>query len=258
MRATSHTHTHTLLLLATLPLLPLLPACTATPPQSHNPAAPTFDIDHSDPRAIAIADELMQALGGREAWDTTRCIEWTFAGKRKLLWDKWTGAFRLDQNDRVVLMNLDTGHGRVFQSGTEIERDPDAVRTALDNAYRTWVNDSYWLFAPYKLKDSGVRLTLIGERALPDSRVCDVLRLTFDGVGVTPENAYEMWIARDTHRLEQWSYFKHRDDPQPAMTTPWAGWKRYGRIWLASDHGSGPSTTDIAVYDEPPARLHQL
>lgn len=244
--------------IATLLLLAASSACATPHPQrAENPSAPGFGSTHSDPRAVALADQVMEALGGRAAWDATRCIEWTFAGKRKLLWDKWTGDFRLDDGNKVVLMNVGTGQGRVFEGGVELTRDPDKTRELLDGAYRIWVNDSYWMFAPYKLKDSGVTLTLAGVRALPDGRLADVLRLEFEGVGVTPDNAYEMWVERDTRRVEQWTYFKRRDDPEPAMTTPWAGWKRYGGIWLASDHGKGPATTDIAVFDEPPTRLSQ-
>ena len=238
-------------------LLVLAAACSVTPlRQSTNPAAPSFDVEHSDPRAIAIADEVMEALGGRAAWDATRCLEWTFAGRRTLLWDKQAHDLRLDEGRRVVLMDLDTGEGRVYEDGRPVE-DPAARRDALDHAYKAWVNDSYWLLAPYKLKDSGVRLGLAGERTLPGGRTCDVLRVEFDNVGVTPDNAYELCVTRDTHRVVQWSYFEHRDDAEPTMTTPWDGWRRYGRIWLAGDHGQGPAITAIAVHDEPPERLYQ-
>jgi hypothetical protein len=225
--------------------------------KSSNPAAPTFDVAGSDVRAVAIADRVMDALGGRAAWDGTRCIEWTFAGRRKLLWDKQTGDLRLENGPRVVLMNMGMQKGRVFENGTEVT-DPAKVREALDNANKIWINDSYWLFAPYKLKDSGVTLTYAGERALPDGRPADVLHLQFANVGVTPDNCYDMWIARDTQRLEQWAYFEHRGDEAAKMTTPWTDWKQYGGIWLASGHGKGPATSEIAVYAEPPARLTQL
>jgi hypothetical protein len=235
--------------------LPVLAACASKPARSPNPACQSFDVEHSDPQAIAIADEVMEALGGRRAWDETRCIEWTHAGRRRLLWDKHTGDFRLDDGRETVLMNIHTGLGRVFEDGREITHDPEKVRHDLDAAYRVWATDSYWMFAPYKLKDSGVTLTWEGVRNLPDGRVADLLRLEFENVGVTPENAYEMWVARDTHRVEQWSFFRHRDDKKPRITTPWADWREHGRIWLAESHGDGPTTTDIAVYDEPPERL---
>jgi len=137
-------------------------------------------------------------------------------------------------------------------------RDLDKKREALDRADKIWVNDSYWLVMPYKLKDSGVTLTWVGEGKLPDGRACDVLRMTFAHVGVTPENKYELSVARDTHLVEQWSYFKRADDAAASMTTTWADWNRYGAILLASKHAGGPSTDKVAVYDAPPARLTQL
>ncbi len=243
-------------ILAALLLLHFLPACRTTTKEVNPPCA-GFDVAHSDARAIAIADSVMEALGGRAAWDTSRCVQWKFAGKRTLCWDRFTNDFRLDDGARVVLMNLVTGQGLVFEGGAELVRDGDKRREQLDKAHKIWVNDSYWLFAPYKLKDSGVTLTWRREDKLDDGRAVDVLRVEFDGVGVTPDNAYDVWVARDTHLVEKWSYYKWKTDSDPAMTTPWSGWKRYGRIMLASDHGTGgPATNEIIVYDEPPARLH--
>ena len=39
---------------------------------AENPPAPGFDLAGSDPRAIAVADQVMERMGGREAWDRTR------------------------------------------------------------------------------------------------------------------------------------------------------------------------------------------
>ncbi len=239
---------------ATLALCLPLAACQSTPPPVNPPSA-DFDLARSDPRAIAIADQVMEALGGRAAWDATRCVQWKFARKRTLCWDRFTNDFRLDDGGRVVLMNLVTGQGRVFEGGEEVVRDADRRRELLDKAHKIWVNDSYWLFAPYKLKDSGVTLTWRREDKLDDGRAADVLRLEFDGVGVTPDNAYDVWVARDTRLVEKWSYYKWRNDAQPALSTPWSEWRRYGGILLASDHGAGPATNEIVVYQEPPARL---
>lgn len=241
-------------ILAAIVLSGALSACRTTPVDVNPPCA-GFDLAHSDPRAIAIADSVMEAMGGRAAWDATRCVQWKFGNKRTLCWDRFTNDFRLDEGGRVVLMNLQNGEGRVFEGGTELVRDADKRREQLDRAHKIWINDSYWLFAPYKLKDSGVTLTWRREDELEDGRAADVLRLEFEGVGVTPDNAYDVWVARDTRLVEKWCFYKWRADSQPAMTTPWSDWRRYGKIMLASDHGSGPATNEIVVYDEPPARL---
>src|SRR2546421_138000 len=79
-------------------LSPVLPGCAAPAPArpaqrlvEENPPAPGFDRAGSDPRAVAIADRTMRAMGGRRAWDQTRYISWRFFGKRLHVWDKWTG-----------------------------------------------------------------------------------------------------------------------------------------------------------------------
>ena len=54
-----------------------------------NPAAEGFNQTNSDAQAIAIADEVMLAMGGREAWDNTRYLCWKFFGRDELIWDKW-------------------------------------------------------------------------------------------------------------------------------------------------------------------------
>ena len=136
----------------------LAPACHA--PRATldpNPACAGFDAAGSDASAIALADEVMRAMGGRAAWDRTRVLCWTFFGRRSHVWDKWTGDYRLEEGERVVLLNLESGAGRVFDKGVE-RTDAAEVGPALQRAKSVWINDSYWLVMPYKLKDSGVTL----------------------------------------------------------------------------------------------------
>ena len=49
----------------------------------------------SDEKAVAVADEVMEALGGQSAWDNTRCLTWSFFGRRTHVWDKFTGGSAL-------------------------------------------------------------------------------------------------------------------------------------------------------------------
>lgn len=239
-------------LLALLALAPLH-ACRTTPPPE-NPPAPGFDLVNSDPRAVAIADEVLRASGGRAAWDATRVVKWTFFGRRTLTWDKWTGDLRLDEDGRVVLMNLNNGQGRVFRAGNE-ERDADTRRKELSRAASIWINDSYWLFLPFKLKDSGVTLQWKGEAKLPRDRAADVLELTFSGVGDTPQNRYEVLVARDTHDIEAWRYFERASDTTAKIETPWTDYATYGALRLSSGRGENRAITNIAVFDAPPESL---
>ena len=147
-----------------LRLLLVFSFCIGLADAADNPPAPGFNAAGSDPKAIALADEVMAAMGGRANWDATRYITWRFFGFRLHVWDKWTGDIRFEQGDLTVLMNIHSKEGRAFVAGAEIS-DPDTLAAKLDHGYRAWINDSYWLVMPYKLKDTGVTLRLSGYRS---------------------------------------------------------------------------------------------
>ena len=117
-----------------------------------NAPAEGFNITNSDPQAIAIADKVMEASGGRKAWDNTRYISWNFFGFRKLLWDKWTGDVKIQyvQSDLDILLNINTLQGKVRKDGTELD-NPDSVAHYVKRGNSIWINDSYWLVMPLSL-----------------------------------------------------------------------------------------------------------
>ena len=61
-----------------------------------NPAAPGFNAEGSDQKAITIEDSVMETMGGRQAWDNTRYLTWRFFGRRRHVWDKYTGDIRVE------------------------------------------------------------------------------------------------------------------------------------------------------------------
>lgn len=190
----------------------------------------------SDPQAVQLAERAMQAMGGQEAWDATRFVSWRFFGRRLHTWDRYTGDLRLEDGDNLLLMNLDTRKGRLFQAGEEIT-DPGARAEALENGYGAWVNDSYWVFMPFKLLDPGVTLTYLGADPTEDGRPAQKVALTFDGVGLTPENRYEVWFDDESGLVTQWAYFPTADAEEPRFIGPWADWRPVGGILLAHNHG---------------------
>jgi hypothetical protein len=212
----------------------------------------------AEPRAVALAESVLERLGGRDAWQSTRYLTWEFFGKRRHAWDRRTGDVRIEAGDRVVLMNLGTRAGRAFEKGVEVA-DPQAKTEALESGYAQWVNDSYWLLMPYKLLDPGARLEYRGESALPDGRAADLVGLTFEpGTGLTPENRYDVWIARDTGLVEQWAYYASASDTTAVFTLPWGGWTRCGGVLLPTEHGRGepwevaaPESLPRALFESP-------
>ncbi len=240
---------------------PPMPATSPPPAQVQmmapdvvgNPPAPGFNSADSDQRAIEIADRVMTRLGGRAGWEQTRYLTWRFFGKRRHVWDKWTGDLRFEREGLTVLTNLNDRSGRSWRDGVAVE-DPDSLDADLNAAYRAWINDSYWLVMPYKLKDSGVTLRYRGESMTQEGLPAHLLELTFADVGVTPQNRYEVWVDVHESLVRQWAFYRQSKDEEAAFVRPWQGWKAYDRIWLAADHGSARHS-HVGVFDELPASV---
>ncbi len=200
-----------------------------------NPPATGFNASGSDDMAMELADRTMEAMGGRAAWDAVRVIGWTIF-KRTHVWDKWTGDYRLEADSTLVIMNINTKQGRVWEKGVEITDAPKHGEV-LAEAMSVWINDSYWLVMPYKLKDTGVTLNYMGEEKTEDGRAADAIQLTFAGVGDTPENKYLVWIDRESNLVTQWAYFEKAGDTEPKFIRPWTSWTPVGGIKIAMGRG---------------------
>ena len=97
-----------------------------------NTAAAGFNTEGSDPKAMAIADSVMKACGGRFAWDQTRYIRWTFFNNRTLMWDKTKNRVRIDymKQDMKVLLNMNDMTGQVWKDGVALT-NPDSIKKYL-------------------------------------------------------------------------------------------------------------------------------
>jgi hypothetical protein len=221
-----------------------------------NPAQPGFDHEGSDPRAIQIADEVMASMGGRRAWDNTRHLRWNFFGNRKLYWDKWTGDVRIEipAGDTRILVNINDETGRVWRDGAELSH-PDSISKYVQRGKSIWINDSYWLTMPFKMKDSGVTLSYLGDGETADGRPAHILGLRFQNVGDTPDNRYEVYVDKENKLVTQWSYFRDRNMEEPNFTGSWSDYNEYNGILLSGGRGER-EITDIAVYDELPSDVY--
>ena len=223
------------------------------------PPAEGFNAAGSDAKAIEVADAVMEAMGGWDNWNRTRYVTWRFFGGRLHVWDKWTGNIRFEQGDLVVLMNINSKEGKVYQKGV-LEADADSTMKYLDRGYGAWVNDAYWLVMPYKLKDSGVTLKY-GEGELTNGGAAHVLTLTFEGVGRTPQNKYEVYVDKKTNLVAEWAHYRNAGDPEPRFRSPWENWTKHGKVMIADGHGMRGDKprkhTDVAVFDVLPASVFE-
>jgi hypothetical protein len=221
-----------------------------------NPPAEGFDLAHSDPAAVELADSIMAAMGGRANWDKTRFISWNFFGARDLVWDKHLGRVRIeDLKDSITyLVDLNTLEGRVNVKGQELTL-PDSLKKMLNKAKSIWINDSYWLVMPFKLKDSGLTLKYMGEDTLKTGSKCNVLQLTFSNVGDTPQNKYLVYVDMADNLVKQWAYFNQANQDSANFTRPWDNYQKYGDILLSADRSDGGGPKNVSVDTALPENL---
>lgn len=221
-----------------------------------NPAAPGFDVAHSDPAAVELADSIMAAMGGRRNWEETRFLSWNFFGRRNLVWDKKEGEVRIESlaDSTIYLVNINTLKGRVQINGQELT-EPDSLQKMLARGKSIWINDSYWLFMPFKLKDSGVTLKYLGEDTTATGLNCNVLELTFDGVGDTPQNKYRIYVDVKDNLVKQWAYYKEATQESPSQVWPWDNYRKYGDILLSADRSDGKGPRYVRVDEKLPAAV---
>lgn len=219
---------------------------------SANPPAEGFNEEESDPKAIELADEVMQAMGGRDSWDDTRYLSWNFFGVRHLIWDKKKGDVRIKVpgDSLELIVNINSGEGMVKKEGALLN-NADSLEKYLQIGKNIWINDSYWLVMPFKLKDSGVTLKYAGEEITEAGDSADVLVLTFENVGETPENKYHVFVDKQSKLVSQWAYFAEASQESPNFVIPWLDYEKKGEIMLSGNRGER-KLSDIKVLGSVP------
>ena len=209
----------------------------------------------ADPKAAAVARALADAMGGQAAWDSLPYLRFDFVVARdgKELerfshwWDKSRGRWRVegpDEKGRIVsaIVSLSDRKGKTFTAGLA-DTDSSNISNILQMGYERWVNDTYWLMMPFKLRDPGTHLKYAGVRRGEAGAEWDVLELTFDaGVGLTPKDHYWLLVNRKTHLLDRWEYVL-QDMKGPAQRATWEEWTRVGPVRLSTLHHFQGKTT---------------
>ena len=176
-----------------------------------------------DAKAEALGKELWQASGG-ENWSKVKAIDFTFIveenGKELARavhhWEVIAGTDHVKWKDKDVTVNVTAPA-------------PDDANKA---AYARWVNDAYWLLAPLKILDRGVNLTAEGQKE-SEGVLCETLRLSFAGVGLTQNDQYLLYLDPQTKLVRAWDYIPKADT---VMHGTWEKYETFGGLKLATEH----------------------
>jgi len=200
------------------------------------------------------------ATAAGDAWEKARFISFAFAFERdgKLVssipqsFDRFTGDYRVAGKNRegipyTVIMNVNTRQGRAWLDGKEVA-EPKAL---LESGYGRFINDTYWLLMPLKLRDPGSHLEVAETKTDECGRTYDILRISFDqGVGLTAGDQYWMWVNRDTNLIDRWEMKLQGSKPEdPKRSFLFKRLQRSGGILLPTSKESADGTSKVLLND---------
>jgi len=148
-------------------------------------------------KADELAQSVLEALN-YEAFKELRYIQWTFfGGKHHYKWDKHDNVAEIKWDKNKVVMQLDSKEAIVSQDGKPITEL--VYKNALINeAWKYWCNDSFWMFAPFKLFDPGTERSVVN---LDSGK--QALKIHYASGGHTPGDTY-LWELNDQNIPVSW------------------------------------------------------
>lgn len=179
--------------------------------------------EEAEGKAQQIATDLWKASGG-ENWAKVKELRFTFNvevdGKQVSTaqhdWNVAAGTDHVKWKDKDFTVDL---------KSPPAEGDGKA-------AYQRWVNDSYWLLAPLKARDPGVKLQSGGAKEVA-GRSCETLQLGFAQVGLTPTDQYVFYIDPATKLMCAWDYTPSSGQ---GLQATWENYQTFGGLKLATEH----------------------
>lgn len=185
-----------------------------------------------------LATELWKASGG-ENWGNVKQIDFTFAVEQegKTLfsaqhsWNVAAGTDRVKWKDK---------QGQDHDVTANLAA-PSQEGEAKD-AYARWVNDSYWLLAPLKIRDRGVKVEAAGPKDLNGASL-ETIQLSFENVGLTPTDRYLFYIDPQTKLPRAWDYIPQTGD---GLQATWEKYQNFGGLNLATEHNFKGKTIRLA------------
>ena len=194
--------------------------------------------------AEQLANKILTAVNYK-GWTKVGAVKWSFRGNHHFLWDKQRNLVEIRWDDYKVLLNPETQTGLAYEN--EVLVADEETESLLQKAWSYFANDSFWLVAPFKLRDPGTK------RELVKTDRGDALLVTYQSGGVTPGDSY-LWIVDDEGLPVAWKMWV-RIIPVGGMEFSWESWDTYTHgVKLASLHSgmfeleiTGISTADTIL-----------
>ncbi|MGO4819785.1 hypothetical protein [Flavobacterium sp. W22_SRS_FP1] len=177
-------------------------------------------------KAEELTDKIQAAIN-QKAWDTTAAISFSFRGNHNYLWDKKQDLVQVKWDDKKVIYNNKTLEGVAYEDKEKLTNSQkmDAIKKANDY----FNNDSFWLIAPFKLRDAGTTRSIV----MQDKQ--EALMVTYASGGSTPGDSY-VWLVDENYLPKTWRMWVSII-PVGGLETSWEDWKTFpNNVKIATSH----------------------
>ncbi len=180
----------------------------------------------SEAKAQQLAREVWKASGG-ENWSKVKQLRFTF-----IVEENGNQLARAEHDWDVAAQ---TDHVKWKDKDMTVSVAAAPADEAAKAAFGRWTNDSYWLLAPLKVLDPGVKLSYGGTKEM-DGANCEMLHVSFQQVGMTPGDEYNFYIDPATKMVRSWDYMPKADT---VMHGTWEKYQDAGGLKLSTEHNFG-------------------
>lgn len=174
---------------------------------------------------LTIAEKIANA-NGFENWKDVSELEFTFNVDKDTTHSERSWIWKPKTNDVTFISKGDT-----------LNYNRKSVDSLSLNANKAFVNDKFWLLAPFQLVwDNTAKISEpIIEKAPISKKEMNKITLTYpsDG-GYTPGDAYDFYYG-DDFIIQEWNY-RQGNSKEPSMSTTWEDYDDYNGIKLAKSH----------------------
>lgn len=166
-------------------------------------------------QADVLSKKMLNALN-YDAYKATDYIEFTFKKRHHYKWNKTGNTCKVYwKNYRVNLDLKDNSKSEVFKNDVKIEGEN--TQELIRKAVSYFNNDTFWLVAPYKVFDEGVKRSVV---TLTDNE--KALLVTYTSGGSTPGDSYLWQLAEDgkPKSFKMWTSIL----PINGLEATWSDW----------------------------------
>lgn len=142
-------------------------------------------------QADAVATKMLIALN-YEAFVSTEVFEWTYKKRRHYKWEKSKN--NCDVYWKQYKVNLDLKDENNHQAYVHsFQVDGDLAEKLIKKAIKYYKNDSFWVFAPYRIFNQNTKRELIGNDLLVTYSNGNSYLWQLDDNGMP--NSFKMWTS---------------------------------------------------------------